>query len=107
MLAILETGSKQYHVKVGDIIKIERLEADLDDIVTFDKVLALYGAKKEKLARIGTPYIKNTIIKAKVLKQERGGKIVVFKKKRRQNYKRKKGHRQNSTILEITRIEEK
>ena len=107
MLAIVETGSKQYHIKKGDIIKTERLEADLESIMTFDKVLALYNVKEGKLAKIGTPYIKDTTIKAKILEQGKGSKIVVFKKKRRQNYRRKKGHRQNFTVLKIMEIEEK
>lgn len=103
MLAVMETGSKQYHIRVGDIIRTEKLKADPDSIVIFDKVLMLYNA--EKAVKIGTPYVKDTKVKAKVLENIKGNKVIVFKKKRRQNYRRKKGHRQNFTILKITGIE--
>ena len=107
MLAVVETGGKQYHVKVGDIIKTEKLEAKHGNAVTFDKILALYDTDKQKLIKLGMPHIKTAEVKAEVLEQIKDRKVIVFKKKRRKNYRCKKGHRQNFTILKITEIEEK
>ena len=107
MLAVVETGGRQYHVRAGDIIKTERLEAKHGDTVILDKILALYDMGKGTSIKLGTPHIKVAKIKAEVLEQIKDKKIIVFKKKRRQNYRRKKGHRQNFTILKITGIEEK
>jgi large subunit ribosomal protein L21 len=106
MLAVIETGGKQYHVKTGDIIKTEKLEAQHGDIVSFDKVLALYNREKGSSIVVGAPYLKSAVVKAEVLEQMRDEKIIIFKKKRRHNYRRKNGHRQSVTILKITGIEE-
>ncbi|WPX96954.1 50S ribosomal protein L21 [Candidatus Bandiella euplotis] len=107
MLAIIETGGKQYHVKTGDIIKAEKLEAKHGDMVSFDKVLALYHAEGGASVVLGEPYVKSAVVKAEVLEQMKDKKVIVFKKKRRHNYRRKNGHRQNLTVLRITAIEDK
>ena len=93
--AIFQTGGKQYRVSEGDIVKVEKLDAT--GSVTFDQVL-MAGDK------IGTPYIDGAKIVADVLEQKRDDKILVFKKKRRQNYRRTAGHRQFITVLKIKSI---
>ncbi len=93
--AIFQTGGKQYRVKPGDVIKVEKLNAD--GTVEFDQVLMLDD-------KVGTPFIDGARIVAQVVEQKRAPKILVFKKKRRQNYRRTRGHRQYVTVLKITEI---
>lgn len=93
--AIFQTGGKQYRVKVGDVIKVEKLDATGD--VTFDHVL-MAGDK------VGTPTIDGAKVVATVVEQKRDDKVLVFKKKRRQNYRRTRGHRQFITVLKIKEI---
>lgn len=93
--AIFQTGGKQYRVQNGDIIKVEKLNAD--GAVEFDQVL-MVGDK------VGAPYVAGAKVVAEVIEQKRADKILVFKKKRRQNYRRTKGHRQYITVLKITDI---
>jgi large subunit ribosomal protein L21 len=93
--AIFQTGGKQYRVKVGDVIKVEKLDADGD--VTFDQVLMLGD-------RVGTPIVAGASVIATVVEQKRADKVLVFKKKRRQNYRRTRGHRQFITVLKIKEI---
>ncbi|MBQ6736150.1 MAG: 50S ribosomal protein L21 [Alphaproteobacteria bacterium] len=93
--AIFQTGGKQYRVKTGDVIKVEKLDADGD--VTFDHVLMIGE-------RVGTPTIDGAKVVATVVEQKRGDKVLVFKKKRRQNYRRTRGHRQFITVLKIKEI---
>ncbi|MCQ2598940.1 MAG: 50S ribosomal protein L21 [Alphaproteobacteria bacterium] len=93
--AIFQTGGKQYRVQAGDIVKVEKLNAE--GTVEFDQVLMI-GDK------IGTPLINGAKVIAQVIEQKRNDKILVFKKKRRQNYRRTKGHRQFVTVLKITEI---
>ncbi len=93
--AIFQTGGKQYRVKTGDVIKVEKLDATGD--VTFDQVLMLGD-------RVGTPTIDGASVVATVVEQKRDDKVLVFKKKRRQNYRRTRGHRQFITVLKIKEI---
>ncbi len=93
--AIFQTGGKQYRVQAGDTIKVEKINADKD--VEFDKVL-MVGDK------IGNPYVEGARVIATVVEQKRDDKVLVFKKKRRQNYRRTKGHRQYLTVLKIKEI---
>lgn len=93
--AIFQTGGKQYRVKNGDVIKVEKINAD--KTVEFDQVLML-GDK------IGDPFVKGAKVVATVVEQKRDDKVLVFKKKRRQNYRRTAGHRQYITVLKITEI---
>jgi large subunit ribosomal protein L21 len=97
MFAVIKTGGKQYRVASGDVIKVEKLEAEAGSTVTLDQVL-MAGDK------IGTPLVAGVTVSAEVVAQDRGPKIIVFKKKRRQNYRRKNGHRQDLTVLRITDI---
>lgn len=101
MFAVVKTGGKQYRVEKQSIIKVEKLVAEVGTIVTLDSVLMVANGDKQT---IGAPYVKGASVKAEVLAQDRGPKILIFKKKRRQNYRRKKGHRQNITTLKITAI---
>ena len=93
--AIFQTGGKQYRVKQGDIIKVEKLEAD--GKIEFDQVLMI-GDK------VGSPFVEGAKVVAEVVEQKRADKILVFKKKRRQNYRRTAGHRQFITVLKIKEI---
>ena len=93
--AIFQTGGKQYRVTVGDVVKVEKLNAD--GKVEFDQVL-MVGDK------VGAPMVAGAKVVADVLEQKRNDKVLVFKKKRRQNYRRTRGHRQYVTVLKITEI---
>ncbi len=100
MFAVIRTGGKQYKVAKDDILKVEKLEAEAGDIVTIDDVLMLGGDKTE----VGTPTVDGAAVAFEVLEQKRDKKIIVFKKKRRQNYRRKAGHRQHKTVLRVLDI---
>ena len=102
MYAIIETGSKQYKVAVGDIVEVEKLGLEAGAEVTFDQVLAVAG--DDGKLNIGTPMVDGAKVSAKVLDNFRAKKIVVFKMKRRKGYRRTIGHRQNLTRVEITAI---
>ena len=99
MYAIIATGGKQYRVSEGDILYIEKLEADLDSEVTFP-VLFLGGDK----VVAGTPVVEGASVTGKVLQHGRGQKIVIYKFKAKKNSRRKQGHRQPFTKVEITAI---
>ncbi|APR97885.1 50S ribosomal protein L21 [Wolbachia endosymbiont of Folsomia candida] len=96
MFAVIETGGKQYLVKKGSIIKVEKLEAEEGKEVEISKVVCV--------SNNGLSYSSNVTVKAEVLEQCRGEKIIIFKKKRRKNYRRKTGHRQHITVLRINEI---
>ena len=101
MYAVIKTGGKQYRVAKDDIIEVEMLDTPKGGSVTLDHVLLVGSAGG---AKIGTPTVAGALVKATVLDQKKDDKIIVFKKKRRQNYRRKNGHRQNLTVLKITDI---
>jgi large subunit ribosomal protein L21 len=101
MYAIIATGGKQYRVSEGDVIHIEKLENEVDDEVTFP--VLLLGGKELK---VGKPYVEGANVIGKVLKQVKGEKIIVFKYKSKKNYRRKAGHRQLYTRVQITTINE-
>jgi large subunit ribosomal protein L21 len=100
MFAIVRTGGKQYRVAVGDQITVERLEGDVGAQVALSDVLALGG----EAPKVGTPTVPGASVTAKIVQQPRGAKVIVFKKKRRKNYRRKRGHRQELTVLKIQSI---
>ena len=100
MYAVIESGGKQYRVAVGDRLRLETLPADEGSTVEFDKVLAVGS---DENIEIGTPHL-TTSVTGKVVAHGRGDKIRVIKFKRRQNYRRTIGHRQNFTEVEITAI---
>ncbi|MFA6251821.1 MAG: 50S ribosomal protein L21 [Candidatus Paceibacterota bacterium] len=101
MIAVIKTGGKQYKVAPGQKIKIEKIEKQEGETVTFDEVLLIGD---EKIVDIGTPKIEGAKVNAKVLKQDKGEKIIIFKYKPKKRYKVKKGHRQFFTEVEITDI---
>ena len=101
MFAIIRTGGKQYKVSKSSKIKVEKLEASEGESLSIDDVLLVNDGKNTK---IGAPVVDGAKVTAKVLEHIRSPKVVVFKKKRRQNYRRKAGHRQDLTVLEITEI---
>jgi large subunit ribosomal protein L21 len=100
MFAIVKTGGKQYRVGVGDQITVERLAGEVGAAISLDNVLAVGG----DALRVGTPVVAGASVTAKIVQQPRGTKIIVFKKKRRKNYRRKRGHRQELTVLKIEEI---
>jgi large subunit ribosomal protein L21 len=97
MHAVIRTGGKQYRVAKNDVIKVERLPGEAGSTITFDEVL-MVGTT------VGTPLVKGATVSATVLEQGKGDKIIVFKKKRRKNYRRRNGHRQFETVLRIADI---
>ena len=101
MFAVLKSGGKQYRVQKDDVIRVERLDANEGDKVKLDEILMVGEAGK---AKIGKPLVKGASVTAEVIAQTRAPKIIVFKKKRRQNYRRKKGHKQEITLLRIKDI---
>jgi large subunit ribosomal protein L21 len=102
MFAVIRTGGKQYRVSPNDIIQIERITGEPGDIIELGDVLLLGGG--DGAPKAGSPAIAGALVAAEVVEQFRGEKIVVFKKKRRKNYRRKNGHRQELTLLRITEI---
>ncbi len=101
MFAIVKTGGKQYRVGIGDQIVVERIAGEIGSEVSLNDVLAVGGTETPV---IGTPAVPNALVRAKIVQQPRGSKIIVFKKKRRKNYRRKRGHRQELTVLKIEDI---
>lgn len=101
MYAVIRTGGKQYRVAADDVIEIEKIVAEPGDIVSLEEVLMLGG---DGGPTVGTPLIAGASVAAEVLEQKRAAKLLVFKKKRRKNYRRKHGHRQHLTALRITEI---
>jgi large subunit ribosomal protein L21 len=101
MFAVVKTGGKQYKVAQGDVIQVEKLAGEAGSKVQLVEVMLINDNGK---ARIGTPFIAGAKIDAEIVGQERSRKVIVFKKKRRQNYRRKNTHRQDYTILRITGI---
>ena len=101
MLAVIKTGGKQYAVKAGQILKVEKLDGKKGDSISFDSVLAVTDSLNHT---IGDPLIKGASVEAKILDQIRDKKIIVFKKRRRKNSKSTQGHRQYLTVLQIESI---
>jgi len=102
MFAVIKTGGKQYLVSPGDKIKIEKISTEEEKEVVFDEVLLL--GNDEKDIKIGEPFVKGAKVNAKVIKQDRAKKIIIFKYKPKKRYQKKKGHRQPYTEIEILKI---
>lgn len=100
MFAVVKTGGKQYRVAKGDLVAVEKLEGNAGDAVQLSDVLALGGDKPQ----VGAPLIAGAAVAAEIVAQTKTDKVIVFKKKRRQNYRRTQGHRQQQTLLKITDI---
>ena len=101
MFAVVKTGGKQYRVAEGDVIKVEKLEGEAGKNITLDEVLMIGD---DKGVKVGEPLLEGANVTAEVLEQKKDKKITVFKKKRRHNYRRKKGHRQEITVLRVKAI---
>jgi large subunit ribosomal protein L21 len=97
MFALIATGGKQVLVKKDDVIKVEKLEGSVGDLISFDKVLCVEG-------KVGVPYVAGAIVEAEIIKQAKDEKVIIFKKRRRHNYRRKKGYRQQITLLRVKSI---
>lgn len=102
MYAIIQTGGKQYRVAAGDVLRVERLPGQRGDAVNLDQVLLVSEDGGE--VRVGTPLVENASVRGLILSQGKAKKLVVFKKKRRKNYRRKQGHRQLFTAVQIQEI---
>ena len=101
MYAVIRTGGKQYKVAKNDVIAVERLSGEAGDVIALDEVLLLGDGAN---ATIGTPLVGGACVAAEVLEQGQADKVLIFKKKRRHNYRRKRGHRQDITVLRVTDI---
>ena len=102
MYAVIETGGKQYRVNEGDVIRVEKLAADVGSDIGFDRVLMVGQGDQ---VRVGNPLVDGASVRGKVIEQDRRKKIIVFKMKKRKNYRRKHGHRQDYTGVRIERIQ--
>jgi large subunit ribosomal protein L21 len=100
MYAVIKAGGKQYRVTEGQTLRVEKLGGNTGDKITFDEVLLVGG----DTPKIGQPTVKGAKVSAEIAGAARGEKIVVFKFRRRKNYRRKNGHRQHYTLLKITGI---
>ena len=101
MYAVIRTGGKQYKVALGDKVKVEKLAGVIGDSVTISDVLAVGEGDDLK---IGYPVLEDVSVETKIVEQKRDKKVIVFKMKRRKNYRRRQGHRQSFTRLEIKAI---
>ncbi|MBN8543843.1 MAG: 50S ribosomal protein L21 [Alphaproteobacteria bacterium] len=101
MYAVVQTGGKQYRVTAGDTFQVEKLEGNAGDVVKLERVLSLMNNGKPLL---GSPTIAGAIVEAQIIKTAKGEKVLIFKKKRRHQYRRKNGHRQTLTTLHVTNI---
>jgi len=101
MYAIVDSGGKQYKVKEGDILKVEKLAGKVGDNVSFDKILMF---SDDENVNIGTPLLEDVTVNGHIVEQGKAKKIIVFKYKRRKRYRRKQGHRQQFTAVKIDSI---
>ncbi len=101
MFAVIKTGGKQYKVQEGEILQVEKLNIEKGKKVRFDEVLLIEDVDK---AQIGTPFVKDAVVEAVVVENFKDKKVIVFKKKRRKQYRKTKGHRQELTKIQIERI---
>lgn len=102
MYAVIETGGKQHKVTEGEIIRVDKLNAEPGAEVVFDKVMLV--KTDDEALKVGQPYVSNASVTAEVLEQGKAKKIIVFKYKRKKNYQRKQGHRQQYTAIKIKAI---
>ncbi len=102
MFAVIKTGGKQYIVSEGEKVKIEKIKSNVGETITLEEVLLVSDKKGDVL--LGTPFVKDAKVTAKVLEEGRGEKKIIFKHKPKKRYKLKKGHRQPYTEIEITKI---
>jgi large subunit ribosomal protein L21 len=101
MYAVIKTGGKQYRVAPDDVLTVEKIEGDAGSKVEFGEVLMIGGSASPKF---GTPLVSGAKVVAELVEQTRGPKVIAFKKRRRKNSRRKRGHRQDLTMVRITSI---
>lgn len=101
MYAVIKTGGKKYKVSQGDIIQVEKIDGKIGEQIELKDVLMVSNGERLK---IGNPYLKNAIIIGEIIRHAKGKKILTYKMKKRKNYRRLKGHRQNYTFLKINEI---
>jgi large subunit ribosomal protein L21 len=101
MFAVIKTGGKQYKVAAGDVLEVELVAGEAGATIEFDKVLAVGG---EQGVKLGKPFLAGAKVTAEVIGRTRGEKLIIFKKRRRQNSRRKNGHRQDYLSVKITNI---
>jgi large subunit ribosomal protein L21 len=105
MYAVFQTGGKQYRASAGDTVRVEKLSGNVGDAVTFDQVLLVQSESDGTAAvKVGKPLVGGAKVEAKIVAQDLGPKVIIFKFRRRKNYRRKRGHRQPFTALQITGI---
>ena len=104
MYAVIETGGKQYRVQEGDVITVEKLNAEAGEKVSFDKVLVLAG---EGDLKVGAPYVEGAAVAGEVVENGKGKKVVIFKYKAKKDYRKKQGHRQPYTMVKIESLDGK
>jgi len=102
MYAVLKTGGKEYRISQGDIIRVEKLEGKVGDQVALKDVLMV---SQEGQVQFGTPQLENAVVMGEIVQQVKGKKVLTYKMKKRKNYRRFKGHRQNYTYLKVKEIE--
>ncbi len=103
MYAVIKTGGKQYRVQPGDLLVVEKLDGDVGAEVAFDQVLLVGG--EDGGVTVGAPVVDGAVVRATLVETRKGDKVKVFKKTRRQGYRRTKGHRQHETVLRVTGLE--
>ena len=101
MYAVIKTGGKQYRVQEGDILMVEKLDVAEGSTIQFDEILAL---SNDDGLKVGTPVVEGAVVEGNVLGQGKGKKIIVFKFKKKKDYRKKQGHRQPYTKVQITKI---
>jgi len=102
MYAVIKTGGKQYQVASGEEVKVERLPGEVGDLIAFEKIMLISDGENVK---IGKPFLEDTKVVGHITRHGKNKKVVVFKFKRRKGYKRKRGHRQQFTLVRIDNIE--
>ncbi len=102
MYAVIKTGGKQYRVSPGEEVKLEKLPGEIGDPIAFDKVMIVSDGEN---VQIGKPYLENTSVSGRLTRHGKSRKIIVFKYKRRKNYRKKTGHRQQFSMVKIENIE--
>ncbi|PIE33224.1 50S ribosomal protein L21 [candidate division KSB3 bacterium] len=102
MYAVIKTGGKQHKVTEGEIIRVDKLDAETGTDVVFDQIMMV--KTDDDTVKVGQPYVENASVTAEVIEQGKAKKIIVFKYKRKKNYQRKQGHRQQYTAIKIKAI---
>ena len=102
--AVIRTGGKQYRVTPGSVLRLERLAGDVGASVEFPEVLLAGSDEADATVRIGRPLVEGAIVRGEIVAQGRDRKVLIFKKKRRKNYRRRRGHRQSITTVRVTEI---